>query len=237
MATPKKLVMSDDTFSYTWEEVATKLSLAFTKGIPNFVVGADFLKPWFQFRALMPLRLGIAVPRNSMTELIKRIYDRMESIAFCIYDLPSPEDAKTWSPPQWFERLVYQNTRNLARQGRVFTTPFCRINFCANYALMAPSNIVKRIEAAKPAKNPELSLLPEGRVKWQLDHMGVDELQKKVLESERKGKGEKKWLISILMGKEVAPKMTRLGGRKSMVSQEPLTQERGHCRSGQLKED
>jgi hypothetical protein len=37
--------------------------------------------------------------------------------------------------------------------------------------------------------------------------MGVDELRKKVLDCERKGK-EKEWLIGILMGKEVALKVT-----------------------------
>jgi hypothetical protein len=56
---------------------------------------------------------------------------------------------------------------------------------------MGPSNIIKRIEATKPAKDPNLSPIPEVRVKWQLDHMGVDELRKKVLDSERKGKEEK----------------------------------------------
>jgi hypothetical protein len=38
--------------------------------------------------------------------------------------------------------------------------------------------------------------------------MGVDELRKKVLDCERKAKEEKEWLIGILMGKEVALKVT-----------------------------
>jgi hypothetical protein len=43
----------------------------------------------------------------------------------------------------------------------------------------------------------------ETRTKWQLAHMGVDELRRKVLDAERKGKDEKEWLIGILLSKGV----------------------------------
>ena len=246
MAIPKRLATSNDTFSYTWEEVATKLGLASTKEIPNFVLGADFLEPWVHFRDLLPLRPGIAVPEIATAEQITRSYETMDSMAFCVYDRPSPEDAKTWSPSQWLECLVYQSARNLAREGRAFVIPFCRtslknyagrqeacnrlrglmmlsLNLCDNYTAMAPSNLVKRIEAAKPTKDPNFSPIPEIRIKWQLDHMGVDELRKRVIDSERKGQAEKEWLISILMGKDGAPVTAMDKSSKSMASQGLLT--------------
>jgi len=60
-------------------------------------------------------------------------------------------------------------------------------NLVVNYTLMPPSNIIHRIENAKPASNPEFSAIPEARIKWALDHMGVEELRKKVLDDQRGG--------------------------------------------------
>jgi hypothetical protein len=76
-------------------------------------------------------------------------------------------------------------------------------NLVVNYTLMQPSGAVRRIEAIKPARNPKYSRTLETRTKWQLAHMGVDELRRKVLDAERKGKDEKEWLIGILLSKGV----------------------------------
>lgn len=79
-------------------------------------------------------------------------------------------------------------------------------NLIVNYILLQPSDFIKRIEAARPSRNPEYSPIPDVRIKWQLAHMGVDELRKKVLDSERGEKDEKEWLINILLGKEAGLK-------------------------------
>jgi hypothetical protein len=76
-------------------------------------------------------------------------------------------------------------------------------NLVVNYTLMQPSGVVRQIGAIKSARTPEYSPILETRTKWQLAHMGVYELRKKVLDAERKRKDEKEWLIGILLGKRM----------------------------------
>jgi hypothetical protein len=235
MTAPKKASTQPEC-PYTWEEISPKLGLTSNQEIPKFILSTDFLGPWIQLRDLMPLQPSVLVPtlpapkdKEAMNELVNKVYESMDAMHTSPYDRPSSSDRKEWGPAQFIECLIYQSSRNLAREGHTIHTPFLRSNLkneaghreafhrlrglvmlvsnlCINYTLMGPSNIIRRVEATKPAKYPSLSPIAEVRVKWHLDHMGVDELRKKVLNSERQEKEEKEWLINILMGKEVPPK-------------------------------
>jgi hypothetical protein len=241
MSNPKKAPTPGGVdFPFSWEDIVSKLGLISTKEIPQIVLYADFFNPWILFRDEMPLRPGTAVltvapkDKEAMNESVVRIYDLMDNMSYCKYDRPTRDERRIWDVKEWLECLVYQIARNLARDGHTFAVPFQRTNLknepgrreafhrlrglimlisnlCVNYTLMAPSNLIKKIEAVRPAKDPNLSPIAQVRVKWQLSNMGIDELRKKVLDCERKGKEEKEWLIGILMGKEVAPRATDVG--------------------------
>ncbi|KAL1800297.1 hypothetical protein ACET3X_000639 [Alternaria dauci] len=220
-------------FPYSWETTFPELGLVSIRELPKLILCADFLEPWAMFRDQMPLRPGTAVPiiapkdKEAMKESVVKIYDLMDSMSYCRYDQPNRDERESWGVKEWLECLIYKSARNLARDGHTFAVLFQRVNLknepgrreafrricglimlmsnlCVNYTLMAPSNVIKKMEAARPAKDPNPSPIPEVRVKWQLSNVTVDELRKKVLDCERKGKEEKEWLISILMGKEVA---------------------------------
>lgn len=129
------------------------------------------------------------------------------------YDRPTLADRKGWRENQSFECLIYQCARDLATPKSTFHASFERenlrglfmltCNLVVNYTLMMLSNVIRRIENARPAQNPEWSPIPETRMKWQLENCAVDELRKKVLDHERGGKDEKEWFIGILLGKRV----------------------------------
>ncbi|KAG9192243.1 hypothetical protein G6011_10977 [Alternaria panax] len=160
----------------------------------KLILCADFLEPWAMFRDQMPLRPGIAVPtvapkgKEAMNESIVKIYDFMDSMSYCRYDQPDRDERKEWHVKEWLECLVYKSAQNLARGGHTSAVSFQRCNLkneagrrealhrlrglimlisnlCTNYTLMAPSNIIKRIEAVRPASDPNLSLIPEICVK------------------------------------------------------------------------
>ena len=164
-----------------------------------------------------------------MNDFVTNIYNMMDGMATCRYDRPTLNDRKAWGSQEFMECLVYQCARDLARPSHTFYSSFERknlkneagrreafhrlrglvmlvCNLVVNYTLMQPSNVIRRIEAARPARNPEFSPIPETRIKWQLDHMPVDELRKKVLDGERGEREEKEWLVGILLGKEVGLK-------------------------------
>ncbi|KAF2033324.1 hypothetical protein EK21DRAFT_109121 [Setomelanomma holmii] len=219
-------------FPYKWEEISSKLLLTSPKELPKFILAPSFLDPWADYRDLLPLKPDIAVPiiapkdKDAMTNLVNTIYKAMDCMATSKYDRPTPSDRATWTVTEYMECLIYQAARNLAQPTRTFHTSFSRknlrneagrreafhrlrglimlvCNIVVNYTLMAPSNVIRRIEAARPAKNPELSPMKDVRMKWTLKNMDVDELRRKVLEGERRKEvDEKEWLIGILLGKE-----------------------------------
>jgi hypothetical protein len=84
------------------------------------------------------------------------------------------------------------------------------VNLTINYTSMAPSNVIRSNEDMRPAANLAWSPVKAVRVKYQLKNMDVNELRKKALESEKKGKNEKEWLIGMIMGKQgLAPQSTQ----------------------------
>lgn len=125
-------------------------------------------------------------------------------------------------PLEHVECLVYRAARDFAQPEHAFHSVFERpklknepgrkdalarigglamltYNLIANYTLMLPSGVIRKIEAAKPARQPRLSPLPEVRRRWELEHMDVGDLRKTVLDRYRKGRDEKVWLIEMLM--------------------------------------
>jgi hypothetical protein len=183
MTAPKKASTQPE-FPYTWEEISPKLGLTSNQEIPKFILNTDFLGPWVQFRDLMPLQPSVPIPtlpapkdKEAMNELVKKVYESMDAMHTSPYDQPSSSDRKEWGPAQFIECLIYQSSRNLAREGHTIRTPFLRSNLkneagrreafhrlrglvmlvsnlCINYTLMGPSNIIRRIEATKPVKDP-----------------------------------------------------------------------------------
>lgn len=59
-----------------------------------------------------------------------------------------------------------------------------------------PSDVIRKIEELHPAKNPERSPIPEIRMRYQLEKMGLDELRKMAMENVG---DEKQWLINRIM--------------------------------------
>ncbi|KAF2241969.1 hypothetical protein BU26DRAFT_162417 [Trematosphaeria pertusa] len=163
--------------------------------------------------------------KKAMHSLVTRIYTQMDALSTSPYDRPTPQDRQSWTAAQHTECLLYQAARNLASPAQPFATAFERknlknesgrakaharlrglvmlvANLATNYTVMAPSSVIKRIEALRPARDPERSPILEVRVKWRLERLGVEELRRRVLDGERGGRGEREWLIGILMGKE-----------------------------------
>ncbi|KAF1843700.1 uncharacterized protein K460DRAFT_149781 [Cucurbitaria berberidis CBS 394.84] len=216
---------------YKLADITSKLGLPSEREISTFILEPAFLDPWVSFRDQLPLTPGVTVPpkdKDAMTALTIKIYDMMDCMATSQYDRPTYTDHQAWNSANFIECLIYQSARNLARQGQHFYTSFQRpklkneagrkvafnqlhglamlvFKLIVGYTSKPPSSVIRRIEAACPAKDPSRSPLPEIRVKWQLDQTPVDELRKKVLDSERRGQEEKQWLVNILMGKESAP--------------------------------
>ncbi|KAH7378684.1 hypothetical protein BKA66DRAFT_442712 [Pyrenochaeta sp. MPI-SDFR-AT-0127] len=225
---------------YKWDEVMSKLCITNLQEFHKLILSSSFLSPWVQFRDLLPVQPGVAVPiispkeRDSMNALVTTTYDMMDSMATSKYDRPTHIERTAWKTLDFVECMVYQSARNLAREGQILHTPFQRANIkneagrreafnrlrglvmlicnlTVNYTLMPPNNIIRRIEEARPARALCLSPLVEVRLKWQLDNTDVGELRRQVLDGERKGKEEKEWLINILMGREVGIEVGEAG--------------------------
>ncbi|KAJ4341701.1 hypothetical protein N0V87_001716 [Didymella glomerata] len=226
--TPVPAAVGTGDFPYKWDEIATKLGLESNGEIADFILAPIFLHHWTKLRDQMPLRPGTsaeiipAEDRTAISEFTTSIYMAMDCMATSKYDRPTSGDRINWTTIEHSECLVYQCTRDLAVAGRSFHIEFerqklkneagrkdalCRIrglamlvfNLIVNYTQMSPSNVIRKIEAKRPAKDPSLSPLPEVRRKWQLENMELDDLRKTVLDRQRKGEDEKQWLIDILM--------------------------------------
>lgn len=226
--TPVPTAVGTSEFPYKWEEVTSKLGLVSNKDISDFILAPVFLRHWAKLRDQMPLAPGTPVDvipaddRAAMVEFTTTIYIAMDCMATSKYDRPTPADRANWKPNEYIECLVYQCARDLAAPDRAFQAAFERqklkneagrkdalsrirglamlvFNLMVNYTQMPPSNVIRKIEERKPAKDPSLSAIPEVRRKWQLEHMDLEDLRKTVLDRQRKGVDEKQWLIDILM--------------------------------------
>jgi hypothetical protein len=222
---PSTPATSSIDFPYKWDDISSKLLLTSPKEILKFILTPSFLNAWTDYRDMLPLMPGVAIPiiapkdKEAMTNLVDNIYTMMDSMCTSAYDRLSPTYRTTWDAGDYMNFLIYQSTRDLASPGNTFHSSFLRsalkneagrkeafhrlrglimlvCNLVVNYTLMPPSNVIKGIEVAKPAWDPNFSPIPDVRIKWQLAHMGVDELRKKVLDGERGEREEKKWLIS-----------------------------------------
>lgn len=176
----------------------------------------------------MPLTPGTPVnitgldDKADLRDFTLAIYTAMDSMAASVYDRPTPSEQRSWTPTKYVECLVYRAARDFAQPEHLFHSAFERpklknepgrkdalsrirglamlaYNLIVNYILMPPSKVIREIEAAKPARQPRLSPLPEVRRRWELEHMDVADLRKTVLDRHRKGREEKEWLIKILM--------------------------------------
>ncbi|KAF3049982.1 hypothetical protein E8E11_006938 [Didymella keratinophila] len=226
--TPVPAAVGTGDFPYKWDEIATKLGLESNGKIPDFILAPIFLHHWAKLRDQMPLRPGTsaevipAEDRAAISEFTTTIYTAMDCMATSKYDRPTSADRATWTTVEHIECLVYQCARDLAAAGRPFHIVFERqklkneagrrdalsrirglamlvCNLMVNYSQMSPSNVIRKIEAKRPAKDPSLSPLPEVRRKWQLENMELGDLRKTMLDRQRKGGDEKQWLIDILM--------------------------------------
>jgi hypothetical protein len=238
MSTTLKAANSQPDFPNKWEEISTKLSLDSVKDVKNFILEPSFLEPWVAFRDLLPLQPSHPTDfqpkdRDALNELSTEIYNLMDAMSTSIYDLPAQSDHELWTANDHFKCLIYQASSNLARHGRPFAEAFDRkmlkneagrnkapnripgliflgVNLTINYTIMVPSNVIRSIEDMRPAANLEWSPIKAVRVKFQLDNMDVNDLRKKALGSEKKGKNEKEWLIGMIMGKQgLAPHSTQ----------------------------
>jgi hypothetical protein len=202
---PSTPAASSIDFPYKWDDISSKLLLTSPKEIPKFILTPSFLNAWTDYRDMLPLKPGVAIPimapkdKEAMTALVENIYTMMDSMCTSPYDRPYLTDRTTWDAGDYMKSLIYQSARDLASPGNTFHSSFLRpalkneagrkeafhrlrglimlvCNLVVNYTLMPP--------------------IPDVRIKWQLAHMGVDELRKKVLDGERGEREEKKWLIS-----------------------------------------
>ncbi|KAF2791359.1 hypothetical protein K505DRAFT_376841 [Melanomma pulvis-pyrius CBS 109.77] len=217
---------------YNWNDVTSKLSLTSNAEIPKLILSPAFLEPWVDFRDELPIipdtSLSHLQPsdKDAMTVLATTIYTLMESLHTTPYDRPTPMEKSLWSPQTFLSCLIYQASRNLATPNQLFGPFFTRsalkneagrtkaclrirgiimlaTNLIFNYTTLGPSNVVHKIEALRPARNPRWSPIKEVSLKFILGGLGVGELRKKVLDGERrKGEDEKEWLIRLLMKKE-----------------------------------
>lgn len=203
----------------------------------KLILSSSFLEPWIAFRDLPPLKPDVPVAlqpigKESMNDLSSKIYNMMDSMLTSLCDRPTASTRSSWTTQEYFECLVYQAARNLACEGQPFASTFDRknlknesgrskaihrirglimlvANVTINYTSMTLSNAIWRIEEIRPAKNPDLSPIPEIRVKYQLDNMDMNDLREKALDSERHEKNEKEWLIGLIIGRQgLAPKDT-----------------------------
>lgn len=226
--TPAPSANGSTGFPYKWDEVTSKLALASNKDIPTFILGPVFLAHWIELRDQLPLIPNTPIDiigaddKAAMVDLCNTIYTAMDCMATSKYDRPTSADRASWTSAEHLECLVYQCARDLAQAGYPFHAAFERhklkneagrkdafarirglamlvFNLTVNYTLMPPSNVIRRIELAKPAKDPNRSPIPGVRRKWQLEHMDLGDLRKTVLDQQRKGGNEKEWLICILM--------------------------------------
>ncbi|KAF9701905.1 hypothetical protein EKO04_000679 [Ascochyta lentis] len=215
-------------FPYKWDDITSKLNLTSNKDVPNFILGPIFLSHWTKLRDQLPLVPNTPIniialdDKAAMVDFCNTIYTAMDCMATSEYDRPTSTDRTTWQPTEHIECLVYQCARDLAQPDRAFHAAFERqkqkneagrkdaltrirglamlvLNLVINYTLMPPSNVIRKIEAVRPAKDPNCSPIPEVRRKWQLENMELGDLRKTVLDRQRKGVDEKQWLVDILM--------------------------------------
>lgn len=157
-----------------------------------------------------PIETITADDRTAMTDFTTTIYAAMDGMCTSPYDRPAPHDRTSWTATDQIACLVYQSARDLAQPAQPFHATFerprlrneagrrealARIrglamlvrNLIVNYTLMPLSNVVRRIEAVRPARDPGRSPVPEVRRKWRLEHMELGDLRKTVLDRQRRG--------------------------------------------------
>ena len=227
-STPVPAAVGTGDFPYKWDEIATKLGLDSNGKTPDFILAPIFLHHWAKLRDQMPLRPGTiaeiipAEDKIAIVDFTTTIYTATDCMATTRYDRPTSADRTNWTTIEHIECLVYQCARDLAAPDSAFHIVFerqklkneagrmdalsriCGLdmlvhNLVVNYTQMPPSNVIRKIEAKRPAKDPSLSPLPEVRRKRQLENIDLGDLRKTVLDRQRKGEDEKQWLIDILM--------------------------------------
>ncbi|KAG9202159.1 hypothetical protein G6514_004596 [Epicoccum nigrum] len=226
--TPNPTADGSSALPYEWNDVIFKISLTSATDLSNFILNPIFLAHWTVLRDHMPLTPGTPVNITSLDDKADlraftfAIYTVMDSMATSKYDRPTSADQKSWTRIEHVECLVYRAARDFAQPDHLFHLAFERpelknepghkdalsrirglamlaYNLIVNYTLMPQSNVVRKIEAVKPASQPRLSPLPEVRRRWELEHMDVGDMRKTVLDRHRKDEDEREWLIKIFM--------------------------------------
>jgi hypothetical protein len=214
-------------------------SLSSNAKIVDLVLSKPFLDRWVTFRDAIPLSPGMNLnfPLNQkewITEFATKIFDLMDSPAYCSFDNPSPSDRALWKTNEHFQCLIYQSARRLARPVRAFFSTFDRKNFRADYEkaeanaiktlkglvmvahnlvftyiYLEPTIVVQRIEALRPTPDPAKSPIPKVRVEHALRNVDVAKLSETILQPQ--GDDQKKWFTELIAGN---PELMRriLGG-------------------------